>query len=93
MTRRAISPRLAMRTFLNKRHRGRGSWVVGRESLVWALRSQVRDVRLETETQDPYGVRSKDRTAELSPVTSLNFRSELESTPDTRKANSFGLDE
>ena len=39
------------------------------------------------------GVRSSDCATPGSPVISANFRSEAESTPDTRSANSFGLDE
>ncbi len=38
------------------------------------------------------GVRSSDRAAPASPVISENFRSDAESTPETRSANSFGFD-
>ena len=37
------------------------------------------------------GVRSSDCATPASPVISENFRSDAESTPDTRRANSFGL--
>src|SRR6267142_1498180 len=71
MTRRAISPRLAMRTFLNTPGSagvaGRAGSAVGEEDL-----------------PNHQGVRSSARGADESPVISVNFRSDAESTPDTR---------
>lgn len=87
MTRRAISPRLAMSTFLNMLSGGRSG--SERRHRHGALTVSHRAKRARG--NDAQGVRSRGCDWVDSPVISVNFRSDAESTPETRKANSFGL--
>src|SRR6476646_2460426 len=114
MTRSAISPRLAMSTFLNMggarveagRDRGAMSHVTPVApyprprvcvTLSEAKGPCVRVGPLHCVQGDSasvpchYGVRSSAREADASPVSSVNLRSDAESTPETRSANSLGL--
>src|SRR5689334_25233840 len=98
ITRSAISPRLAMSTFLNigaggEAEAGRSvrvtlSGAKGAYVQPCPLRFAQGDSKAELAHQ---GVRSSAREAAASPVISVNLRSDAKSTPETRSANSLGL--